>query len=312
MRHRIWLLALVAASMSLACTKKEEASDASPAAAATATPRPTYTLKVTFEGLVGYLNQRDKVWALLPKAGPDTMPSGFDPNKLDDYPQHYAFLKVDGANVKDFEVPGDVHIPIDGKAIEISVGSGTGSSGIPPDKFRQPQSDPVDQLDSAALTSPHKYLAARVKLPLIDVNDWVIDETEDNQTPKFVNVTPTQATGYCKAPAFTNPTEPRVQAVTWQMKNLTGDVTLNLSTLSGVAVPPLVLTPTNGQNTIQVWIVNKEWQALYDPSYVAHHWPAYRWFYNLSNASVQSDCTKHYYPQGQLGGNRCPQKLYSE
>lgn len=307
MRHWIWLLALVVA-VSLACTREKD-SDVSPAAADTPTTA-NYTLSVTFEGLVGYLNQKDQVWALLPKARPNTMPSGFDPKKLSDYPEHHAFLKVNGANIKNFGIPGEILIPIEGKAIQITEQFGEGS-GIPSANFRQATSS-ADKLDPSVLNSDYSKLAARVKLPLIKESDWLIDETENSQTPKFVNVNPVKENNYCKAPDFKNPTEPRVQAVTWQMRSLTGEATLKFSTLGGDALPPLVLVPVDNQSTIEVWIVNKVGHAITNPKHAGHHSPAYRWFYNLSVANVQSDCTQHYYPQGSLGGNRCPQKLYTE
>src|SRR5579864_3122881 len=99
MRRQIWLLALTVLAV-LACAK-EEPRGPNPVAAA---PRQApYTLEVTFEGLVGYVNTKDGVWALLPKARTDTqppsMPPGVDPQSPF-YPQHFAVLEVNGANVK--------------------------------------------------------------------------------------------------------------------------------------------------------------------------------------------------------------------
>lgn len=307
MKHQIWLLALVVL-MGLACRKDEAGGQQNAAAAPKATP---YTLKVTFEGLVGYLNQNGLVWALLPKASADTLPAGVDPNDLMDYPEHHAFLKVDGVNVKDFGKSIDLLIPIDGKEIQVSDDFGTGS-GIPQDQFMQNPSDPRDKLDLTALTSKaYPQLAARIRLPLIDKNDWSIDTREDpnKPPPDFVNVDPERSGSYCAA-KFKTVKDPRVQAVTWK-KMMTGEVTLRFQSTGGIPLPPLVLVPDNG-NDIQISIVNKEWLALYDPKYVGHHWPAYRWFYNLSDPGVKSECTQHYYPQGGAGGNRCPQKLYIE
>lgn len=310
MRYRIWLLVLVVA-MGLACAKPEEkASNTSPLAAATATPPFTFTLKVTFEGLVGYVNTSDWVWALLPKAQGDTMPIQYHPNELREYPEHYAFLKVNGENIQDYEIAGEIYIPIAGKEIWITDQQSTGS-GIPPGQFEQPNTD-VDRLNPDVLTKNHPNLTTRVRLPRID--DWIIDvhEYQSTSIKKFVTVKPELDGSYCKAPPFvpTGNGKPRVQAVTWQKHNLTDEIKLTIRTLGGFELKPLVLVPVTGQNTIQISIVNKMWQALYDPDHPANHWPSYRWFYNLS--ADPKTCIDHYYPQGDAGGNRCPQKLYSE
>lgn len=312
MRHRIWLLVLLVA-MGMACAKtKEDISGTSPADATTDTQMSKFALKVTFEGLVGYVNQADNVWALLPKASGGTMPPKYDYTKPIDYPEHYAVLKVNGKNIKGFGIPIDIQIPINDKEIEVAVGGGTGY-GVPFDPFRQIPNDPVDKLDATVLTTPHPKLTARVKLPLLpDEKDWLIEEEEvqGGGVHDFVNVKPKKVTDFCKEPDEREDiVDPRVQAVTWQKRELTGEVTLYLRTLDGSDLFPLVLTQHGEEPTIQVWIFNKEGRGLQDPKYVSHHWPAYRWFYNLS---VESDCTEHYYPQGDAGGNRCPQKLYSE
>jgi hypothetical protein len=304
MKRRIWLLVLIV-SVGLGCGKRTPADR----------EQVPYTLKVTFEGLVGYVNKSDTktVWAVLPKARQDILPAGYDPKKSDDYPpEHYAYLKINGVNVKGFGIPVELQIPIDGIEIQVSEDFG-GSMGIPPDKFRQTPSDPnVDKLDSKVLDSDYPKLAARVKLPfLIKQDDWVLEEAEDDgDVHDFVNVYPEKDGNFCKEPDDTDVTEPRVQAVTWQRKELTGEVTLKFRTLGGTDLTSLVLVQYDNKDTIQVRIHNKDAMSLHQAGYEPIHWPAYRWFYNLSVS--QSDCTKHYYPQGETGGNRCPQKLYSE
>jgi hypothetical protein len=309
MRKQKWLLVLLI-SANLACAR-EKTQGVTPAAEQT-----PYTLKVTFEGLIGYLNKPDNVWALLPRARQKNMPPGYDLNHLSHYPEHYAILKVNGANVKGFGIPIDLQIPIDDKEIQVSDDFG-GRYGIPSNPFRQnPMKPEVDQLEPAVLTSNYPNLAARVKLPLMTAEaDWIIEESENpNEAPHdFVDVYPKTKNdkNFCDDADIKPVTEPRVQAVTWQRKNLTGEVVLKLRTLDGKDLPPLELQ-ANGQGTVQVWILNQDTSSLHNPTYRPLHWQAYRWFYNLSKTSYQSDCAKHYYPQGETGGNRCPQKLYSE
>jgi hypothetical protein len=308
MRVRVWLLVLMA-SMVLACKKDEAPETKNAKAAALPGANTPFTLKITFEGLVGYINKSDAVWALLPKASADYLPAGVAPQELMEFPEHYAFLKVNGMNVEGLNVATDILIPIDGKEIQVSDDFTTGS-GIPQDPFKQKAADSRDKLDPSVLTAKvNPQLAARIKLPLINAGDWKIETNEpDGSVPDFANFDPVPSGNFC-IDGFKTVEDPRVQAVTWS-KKVPGAVTLKIQSIGGTSLPKLVLVSAGGQD-VQISIVNKEWQALYNQSYVGHHSPAYRWFYNLSDASVKSDCTKHYYPRADAGGNRCPQKLYN-
>ncbi len=80
------------------------------------------------------------------------------------------------------------------------------------------------------------------------------------------------------------------------------------------SLPPVKLTlhPAMSESVVKVKIFHKVAEAIMDDMHEANHWPAYRWFYNLSDPSVHAACNNHYFPVGTHGGNRCPQKLYWE
>lgn len=317
MRYRIWLPVLLLA-MGMACAKPEEKDthDMSHPGVATDTPTTTYTLKVTFEGLVGYVETGSNVWALLPKADPAFQPPPFaDTSNSNDYPRHYAVLMVPRKNVRDPKLPHDLYqIPIDGYDIELPVSAGTGP-GLDSTQFHQTASDgvtdaTVDELKAGMLdASPAQpnLLAARMKLPKTGflaqvggVYDFQISYPGQQGSG-----------GFCNNPSVpnSNPIKKRVESVTWTSSSLSATVTLTLRPFSG-APTTLVLEPASGENTVEIKVVNQVARAFMDPNHSGGHWVAYRWFYNLSSSGT--DCTKHYYPRGVFGGNRCPQKLYTE
>lgn len=317
MRYRIWMLVLVL-SMGLACAREEKVSDTSPAAAAaTPTPPPSYKLTVTFEGLVGYVNSKDQggenvVWALLPNADPDRQPPpGADATDPAHYVRHHAVLKVSGKNVKGFEQAANLLIPIDGYDIKITstLPTGTVTGVLDTTTFNQ-ASNSVDKIRAAILspTPADPRLAARMMVPATNLE-------AHPSTPKFKDVNPgsPNAAGHCPEKTANIRDEQRIEWVTWT-PTLTDDLVLTLSSLkpSDPDHPTFQLTlhPEAPGKDFEIKIVNQVSESLLNPGHHPAHWAAYRWFYNLSNSGA--DCTKHYYPDGPLGGDRCPQKLYQE
>lgn len=301
MKHPIWLLALVV-SMGLACKKDGTAEKLKLAAAPSATP---YTLEMNFEGLVGYVNVADGVWALLPKADPSVaLPVG-GREDLDNYPPHYAVLKVSGKNVRGIDFPIDLQIPIDGFDLELpqNVFGGAGT-GLDPSGFRQDSGDAAaEKLATGVLDStPSVLLAARIKLPRTDLKTY-----QGSILFKKVYPLPPDKDGICDEPSNVTGDATRVESVSWSPQ-LSEDLKLTIHRF-GQAGFTLVLGPAASETTFKVQIVNQMADSLYDDQYEAAHWPAYRWYYNISSVKT---CKDHYYPQGPAGGNRCPQKLYSE
>lgn len=279
----------------------------------------TYTLEINFEGLVGYFNDADGVWALLPKAHTTLLPPGVDSNDIDLYPEHYAVLKINGANIKNFNIPGKIHIPIEDYEIDLPFVFTATGSGIPVAPFAQLSGEPADKLNLSVINGPNPpmELSARIKLPFLSSpTDWIIDTRGSNGSiPYFLRAVPMpkNANGFCKDTIATGTaTVPRVEAVTWKKAGLTGDLLLKLHSLRTQDPDlPLTLTPLPGQTTISIWILNKEGASLYDDSYDDEHFAPYRWFYGLSDPAARNNCDNHYYPQMGAGGNRCPEKLYT-
>jgi hypothetical protein len=317
MRYRSWLLLPVALG-GMACGNHYAAVAPPPppppinaGVAAPPPPLPTYDLEISFVGLVGYYNDGTGVWALLPKARQGSLlPTGIvDPSY---YPDHYAVLEVNGANVKGFGVPIEIQIPIDGYEIKLPQGmvGGTGN-GLTGQEFKfvpDPMYATSEKLNQAVLATPAPdVLSARMQLPLTDL---VAMQGLD----PFENVHPSLSGKTCREPDQVPHTNPRVESVVWTRKNLSGDFVLTFQPLDGSASTgglTLVPVPASGPLKVTVSILNQVSDALYDPSILAKHWAAYRWFYNLSDPPIRADCSKHYYPQGPAGGNRCPQKLYN-
>lgn len=323
MRHRIWLLALVVL-MVLACTKRpadtsptsESASGTNPMATVTATPTP-YKVTVSFEGLAGYVNSRtakgdDVVWVMLPNADPAKQPPPYaDASDPAHYARHYAMLKVFGKNVKGFDQPINLQIPIDGYDIKITSTLPAGTVNHVLDATRFYQTNPknsVDQVIATMLkpTPADPRLAARMLIPATDLTAYEDgDFGETMPGPKKEDVCPETTAG--------SRGKKRVEWVEWS-PTLTDDLTLTLSPL--VLNDPkhpefeLILHPEAPGKNFNVEIVNQVAESIMNPDYQPAHWAAYRWFYNLSNSGT--DCTLHYYPDGPGGGNRCPQKLYWE
>jgi hypothetical protein len=322
MRYRIWLLALVV-SVGLGCAK-EEPSDASPAAAATTpTPPPSYKLQVTFEGLVGYVNKTDGVWALLPKAKPSDSPPVLPPSTQADpdyYPTHFAVLIISGMNLRGFDQPVTLKIPIDGYDLQLPTGlAATGN--LDGTKFMQDPSDSaVDKLNPDMIAEPmgseaRQYLTTRMKLPLGNFtfgppNGQFFRTVPIKNAPNHTICFESEDTGSDDEVAS------RAESVTWTSPNLNTDIDLSLildPTQSSPTAAKLTLHPAAGENLVAITVANKVAGAVLDDHHEAEHWPAYRWFYNLSTVAVRTgDCTKHYYPQGTHGGNRCPQKLFTD
>jgi hypothetical protein len=276
-------------------------------------------VKVTFEGLVGYVKTTSNVWALLPKADPACQPPPYaDISDSNVYPRHYAVLKVPRKNVQNPTLPNDLYqIPLDGYDLVLEgVTAGTGSV-LDATNFHQLLSDgvrdaTVDKLKAGMLSVPPaepNLLAARMILPSTGFVAQVGTRRFQISDPKLPPMSTTCDNTTPNPNPNPNPLATRVESVTWTSSSLSTPVTLTLRPFNGTE-SSLVLVPALGEREFEIKIVNQVANTFIDPDHMGAHWAAYRWFYNLSNSGT--DCTKHYYPNGTLGGNRCPQKLYTE
>ena len=235
----------------------------------------------------------------------------FDPV---DSPPHYAVLKMSGKNLQGFEQPLDIQISIDGFDLLLpqNLSSGPGN-GLDPIPFQQDAAaDAAVEKLQTGLTShnpPPVPLAARMQLSRANLTPLPGPNTRhfERYYPELPD-----SQGFCAdKPSINNPKTTRVEAVTWS-QSLSSPLTLTLHHLNGTGTDiPLTIIPAPNENRVALKIVNQVAEALYDsnPAHNNSHLPAYRWFYSLSQAST---CRAHYYPIGPAGGNRCPQKLYTE
>lgn len=267
-----------------------------------------YTLRLTLQGLVGYVNTPGEVWALLPDASPgaDLPPGGVSENS---YPRHFAYLRIPGREVEGVGGGDELLIPLKGYDVVPELAF-AGGEGLPAEPFRQPANDAVDVLDPRVLDSPGEVrgLASRVRLPRGGLK--VLETKEGDEEFEFGRVNPRQAPNGCIDPGPPLRGDgARVAGVLWET-SLSAPLVLGfLHHRDSQKNFRITVRPAPGSSEVTLEVVNQVSRALVEVDFHDAHWEPYRWYYSL--VADPSDCTRHYYPVPPVaGGKRCPQKLY--
>jgi hypothetical protein len=303
----------------------------------------TYTLQISFFGLIAFAQQPNKVWALLVNADyasdptEDQLPPGVfaelaaNPATRADllqhqFPPHRARIRFRNAHI----VAGDVPDPTKGRSITGSditfsnnvqglsiddLSSLSHSSKIAASRALSSTAaaaaaiSTLDQLDPDVLapTLDKKRLSARAQITAGKVQALPVTDC-GKRTFSYK----TAANGLLECPGKPEDAVQLAEQVVVTQEKVSGQTVISLGGDS------ITIEPQDPQQPVIVEVVNQIDEALDDPTAplcdMPHqHLAAFRWFYRLLRPANQKATTNHFFPcvmAAPAGGAKCPQDLF--
>jgi hypothetical protein len=291
---------------------------------------------VKYDGLIGMVQEADKILVFLPNAHYDPktvkereLPPGMyqelghgrqpTEDELMNLPPHFARLRFTNATVNNCErcetVNGKLELPLQGNDISFNIPRGLGT--ITPSNLNELVAGPklisasrgvseeellkLDQLDPLLLPPnpvDKQRLAARVA-----IEAGTVDAILDPCSPKTVTKYSFKLSGESPGCQGTGHTLAEELVVT--QKNVT-NLMLIVDSLS------ISVVPTGPEVVIEV--LNETKDRLVKPCFNELHPQAFRWFYRLLDQDGQKQTEKHYFfcrIEGNAGPPECPHWLYN-
>jgi len=299
----------------------------------------TYTLKIAFFGLIAFVQDADKVHALLVNAdyGSDPteeqLPPGVfselptDPGERADelkasYPPHRARIRFRNAHIVAGNVPDprkgqsiwgkDVTFSnnVQGISVDLSslsrsrkIAATRGLSAVEATGFSS-----LDQVDPDLLstTLDTQRLSARALITAGTVVAKPITDCGGDTTYSFK----TAANSFLECPGRPEDAVKLAEEVVVTQENVLGQ------TVIAIGSDSITIEPDDPQKPVVIEIVNQIDEALDDPDKsfceMDHlHLTAFRWFYRLLMPSAQrASAANHFFPcvqRGVAGGAKCPE-----
>lgn len=300
----------------------------------------TYKLQISFLGLIAFVQDNNKVWALLPNADYDADPteSQLPPGAfaelssipatradqlMNNFPPHRARIRFRNARI----VAGNVPDPVKGRSIKGSdVSFSNSAQGISIDFSSLSHSNKIAQ--ARGMTTAAVATAGLSSLDQVDPN--LLSVTLDQQrlsaraliTAGTVKANPRQDCGNRVYSFKTTANGLNCPGSLEQAVQLAEEVVVTQENVSGQTVitvgsDSITMEPDDPSQTVVVEVVNQIDEALDNPGALLCemdniHLEAFRWFYRLLRPSSQNATANHYFPCIKIssaGGAKCPQDL---